>query len=120
MLPISAPRPQAPRRRGYRRLFYVDHTNLRLYVPPQWQGYLPVHTSGTSVLAFWGPNNVISIKAGAEAAAFVRDVKEFVLDFVDSKHVAPKTHVDHYAEHIGRQVLVCENPQRVVTLRAVE
>ena len=70
------------------------------------------------MLAFWGPNNVISVTAGAKAA-FVRDVKEFVLDFVDSKHVAPKTHVDHYAEQIGRQVLVCEDPQRVVTLRAV-
>ena len=71
------------------------------------------------MLAFWGPDNVISVKACAEAAS-VRDVKEFVLDFVDSKHVAPKTHIDHYAKHIGRQVLVCENPQRVVTLRAVE
>jgi hypothetical protein len=70
------------------------------------------------VLAFWGPNNVISVKAGA-VAAFVRDVRKFVLDFVDWKHVALKTHVDYYAEQIGRQVLVCENPQRVVTLRAV-
>ena len=61
---------------------------------PQWQGYLPVHTSGTSVLAFWDPNNVVSVKAGGEAAFGVRDVKEFVLDFVDSNHVALKTHVD--------------------------
>jgi hypothetical protein len=59
----------------------------------QLQGYLPVHKSGTSVLAFRYPNNVTSVKAGAEAA-FVRDVKEFVLDFVDSNHVALKTHVD--------------------------
>jgi hypothetical protein len=56
------------------------------------------------VLAFWGTNNVISVKAGAEAA-FVRDVKGFVLDSVDSKHVALKTHVGHYAKQIGRQVL---------------
>ena len=70
------------------------------------------------MLAFWDPNNVTSVKAGAEAA-FVRDVKEFVLDFVDSNHVALKTHVSHYAEQIGRQVLVCENPQRGVTLRVV-
>jgi hypothetical protein len=46
------------------------------------------------VLAFWDPNNVVSVKAGGEAAFGVRDVKEFVLDFVDSNHVALKTHVD--------------------------
>jgi hypothetical protein len=45
------------------------------------------------------------IKAGAEA--FARDVKEFVLDFVDPGHFALETHV-WILRQADRQVLLCE------------
>ena len=77
-------------------LFYDYRTNLQLY--PQWQEYL--RTSGVPVLALWGANDDIFIKAGAEA--FARDVKDLVLDFVDSGHFPLETHVEHYAEQIDK------------------
>jgi len=77
-------------------LFYDYRTNLQLY--PQWQEYL--RTSGVPVLALWGANDDIFIKAGAEA--FARDVKDLVLDFVDSGHFALETHVEYYAEQIDK------------------
>jgi len=77
-------------------LFYDYRTNPKLY--PQWQEYL--RTSGVPVLALWGENDVIFVKAGAEA--FARDVKDFVLDFVDSGHFALETHVEYYAEQIDK------------------
>jgi pimeloyl-ACP methyl ester carboxylesterase len=77
-------------------LFYDYRTNLQLY--PQWQEYL--RTSGVPVLALWGANDDIFIKAGAEA--FARDVKDLVLDFVDSGHFALETHVEYYAEQINK------------------
>ena len=87
-------------------LFYDYRTNPKLY--PQWQEYL--RTSGVPVLAIWGANDPIFVKAGAQA--FARDVKDFVLDFVDSGHFALETHVEYYAEQIDK-VLVCEDPQGV-------
>jgi pimeloyl-ACP methyl ester carboxylesterase len=77
-------------------LFYDYRTNPKLY--PQWQEYL--RTSGVPVLALWGANDVIFVKAGAEA--FARDVKDLVLDFVDSGHFALETHVEYYAGQIDK------------------
>ncbi|KAI0296114.1 Alpha/Beta hydrolase protein [Multifurca ochricompacta] len=79
-------------------LFFDYRTNIDSY--PRWQEYL--RTSGVPVLALWGQNDVIFIKAGAEA--FARDVKEkdFVLDYVDSGHFPLETHVEHYAEKIDQ------------------
>ena len=77
-------------------LFYDYRTNLQLY--PQWQEYL--RTSGVPVLALWGANDDIFIKAGAEA--FARYVKDLMLDFVDSGHFALETHVEYYAEQIDK------------------
>lgn len=77
-------------------LFYDYRTNLQLY--PEWQEYL--RTSGVPVLALWGANDDIFIKAGAEALA--RDVKDLVLEFVDSGHFPLETHVEYYAEQIDK------------------
>jgi pimeloyl-ACP methyl ester carboxylesterase len=77
-------------------LFYDYGKNPQLY--PRWQEYL--RTSGVPVLALWGKNDVIFVKAGAEA--FARDVKDLVLDFVDSGHFALETHVEYYAEQIDK------------------
>jgi pimeloyl-ACP methyl ester carboxylesterase len=77
-------------------LFYDYGTNPQLY--PRWQEYL--RTSDVPVLALWGKNDVIFVKAGAEA--FARDVKDLVLDFVDSGHFALETHVEYYAEQIDK------------------
>ena len=79
-------------------LFYDYGTNLKLY--PQWHEYL--RKSGVPVLAIWGQNDVIFIKAGAEA--FARDVKDkdLVLEFVDSGHFALETHVEYFAEQIDK------------------
>jgi pimeloyl-ACP methyl ester carboxylesterase len=77
-------------------LFYDYRTNLQAY--PRWQEYL--RTSGVPVLALWGANDDIFIKAGAEA--FARDVKDLVLEFVDSGHFALETHVEYYAEQIDK------------------
>jgi pimeloyl-ACP methyl ester carboxylesterase len=77
-------------------LFYDYRTNPQRY--PQWQQYL--HTSGVPVLALWGANDAIFVRAGAEA--FARDVKDFVLDFVDSGHFALETHIEYFAEQIDK------------------
>ena len=77
-------------------LFYDYRTNLELY--PRWHEYL--RTSGVPVLALWGKNDPIFVKAGAEA--FARDVEDFVLDFVDSGHFALETHVEYYTEQIDK------------------
>jgi pimeloyl-ACP methyl ester carboxylesterase len=77
-------------------LFYDYGTNPKLY--PRWQEYL--RTSGVPVLAIWGANDPIFIKAGAEA--FKRDVKDLVVDYVDSGHFALETHVEYFAELIDK------------------
>ncbi|KAI0286556.1 hypothetical protein BC826DRAFT_1108769 [Russula brevipes] len=77
-------------------LFYDYRTNPQRY--PQWQQYL--RTSGVPVLALWGANDAIFVKAGAEV--FARDVKDFVLDFVDSGYFALETHVEYFAERIDK------------------
>ena len=77
-------------------LFYDYGTNPKLY--PRWQEYL--RTSGVPVLAIWGANDPIFVKAGAEA--FKRDVKDLVLDSVDSGHFALETHVEYFAEKIDK------------------
>ena len=77
-------------------LFYDYRTNLQLY--PRWQEYL--RTSGVPVLALWGKNDAIFVEAGAEA--FRRDVKDLVVDYVDSGHFALETHVGYYAEQIDK------------------
>ena len=77
-------------------LFYDYGTNPKLY--PRWQEYL--RTSGVPVLAIWGANDPIFVKAGAEA--FKRDVKDLVLDSVDSGHFALETHVEYFAEQIDK------------------
>jgi pimeloyl-ACP methyl ester carboxylesterase len=75
-------------------LFYDYRTNVELY--PRWQQYL--RESGVSVLALWGKNDSMFVKAGAEA--FKRDVKDLVLGFVDSGHFALETHVEEFGERI--------------------
>jgi pimeloyl-ACP methyl ester carboxylesterase len=80
-------------------LFYDYGTNPKLY--PLWQEYL--RTSGVPVLAIWGVNDPIFIKAGAEA--FKRDVKDLVVDYVDSGHFALETHVEYFAEQIDKFLL---------------
>ena len=77
-------------------LFYDYRTNPERY--PQWQEYL--RASGVPVLALWGENDPIFVKAGAEA--FKRDVKDLVLAFVDSGHFALETHVEEFAEQIDK------------------
>lgn len=77
-------------------LFYDYGTNPGLY--PRWQEYL--RASGVPVLALWGANDPIFVRAGAEA--FKRDVKDLVLDFVDSGHFALETHVEYFAEQIDK------------------
>jgi pimeloyl-ACP methyl ester carboxylesterase len=77
-------------------LFYDYGTNPQLY--PRWQEYL--RTSGVPVLDLWGKNDIIFVKAGTDAFAF--DVKDLVLDFVDSGHFALETHVEYYAEQIDK------------------
>jgi pimeloyl-ACP methyl ester carboxylesterase len=77
-------------------LFYDYGTNPKLY--PVWQEYL--RTSRVPVLAIWGANDPIFIKAGAEA--FKRDVKDLVVDYVDSGHFALETHVEYFAEQIDK------------------
>ncbi|KAF8265706.1 putative hydrolase or acyltransferase of alpha/beta superfamily [Lactarius quietus] len=77
-------------------LFYDYGTNLGHY--PRWQEYL--RTSGVPVLALWGRNDPVFVKAGAEA--FKRDVKDLVLDYVDSGHFALETHVEYFAEQIDK------------------
>jgi len=52
------------------------------------------------VLALWGANDPVFVKAGADA--FKRDVKDLVLDFVDSGHFALETHVEYFAEQIDK------------------
>jgi hypothetical protein len=59
-------------------LFYDYPTNLELH--PRWQEY--IRASGAPVLALWGENDPIFVKAGSEA--FGRDMKDLVLDIVDS------------------------------------
>jgi pimeloyl-ACP methyl ester carboxylesterase len=77
-------------------LFYDYRTNLQFY--PRWQEYL--RTSGVPVLALWGKNDVIFVEAGAEA--FRRDVKDLVVDLVDSGHFVLETHVEYCAEQIDK------------------
>ena len=72
-------------------LFYDYRTVLQLY--PQYQGHC---TSDFPVLALWGANDGVFIKASA--VAFTRDAKDLVSDFVDSENFALKTHVEYYAE----------------------
>ena len=86
-------------------LLYDYRTDPKLY--PQWQEYL--RTSGVPVLAIWGSNDPIFVKAGAQA--FARDVKDLVLDFVDSAHFALETHVEYYAEQINK--FLSASPQGV-------
>ena len=77
-------------------LFYDYRTNIQRY--PQWHEYL--RTSGVPVLACWGAHDESFIKAGAEA--FARDVKDFLLEFVDSGHFALETHVEYIAEKVDK------------------
>ncbi|KAI9451000.1 Alpha/Beta hydrolase protein [Lactarius psammicola] len=85
-----------PRRARGLALFYDYRTNPKLY--PRWQEYL--RASGVPVLALWGANDPIFVRAGAEA--FARDVKDLVLDFVDSGHFALETHVEYFAEKMDK------------------
>ncbi|KAI0265932.1 Alpha/Beta hydrolase protein [Gloeopeniophorella convolvens] len=76
------------------RLFFDYRTNPKQY--PQWHEYL--RSSGVPVLAIWGANDAVFVKAGAEA--FKRDAKDFVLELVDSGHFPLETLVGHFAERI--------------------
>ncbi|KAH7316850.1 putative hydrolase [Stachybotrys elegans] len=63
-------------------LFYDYRTNLPLY--PSFQEYF--RTSNVPVLAMWGENDEIFVKAGAEA--FRRDVKRLQVSYLDAGHFA--------------------------------
>ncbi|KAI0065729.1 alpha/beta-hydrolase [Artomyces pyxidatus] len=75
-------------------LFYYYGTNPPLY--PQFHEYL--RKSGVPVLAMWGANDAVFVKAGAEA--FKRDVKDIVVKLVDTGHFALETHVEEFAKEI--------------------
>jgi len=78
-------------------LFFDYRTNLALY--PKFHEYL--RTSGVPVLAMWGANDDIFVKAGAEA--FRKDVRPELLEvrLVESGHFPLETHVEDYAKEIN-------------------
>lgn len=67
-------------------LIFDYQSNVRLY--PRFQEYL--RERRPPLLAVWGKNDPSFIPAGAEA--FVRDVPDAVVDFVDSGHFALESH----------------------------
>ncbi len=75
-------------------LIFDYQTNVALY--PVFQHYLREHQP--RLLAIWGKNDPSFIPAGAEA--FLRDVPEAVVEFVDSGHFALESCCDEIAEKI--------------------
>ena len=75
-------------------LFWDYRNNVEQY--PAWQQWL--RQSGVPVLAVWGGNDSIFLKAGAEA--FKRDVKDIEVVLLDGGHFVLETHVEEVAERI--------------------
>ncbi len=68
--------------------------NFKLY--PKFQEYF--RTSRVPVLAIWGANDVLFLKAGAEA--YARDVQDLKLILLDTGHFAPETHAKEIADEM--------------------
>lgn len=68
--------------------------NFKLY--PKFQEYF--RTSKVPVLAIWGANDVLFLKAGAEA--YARDVQDLKLILLDTGHFAPETHAKEIADEM--------------------
>ncbi|KAA1477304.1 alpha/beta hydrolase fold protein [Dentipellis sp. KUC8613] len=75
-------------------LFYDYRTNVALY--PRFAEWL--RTSGVPVLAMWGENDTIFVKAGAEA--YRRDARVLEVRYVDSGHFALETNEGLFAREI--------------------
>lgn len=76
-------------------LFWDYRTNVEQY--PAWQAWL--RQSRVPVLAVWGGNDSIFVKAGAEA--FKRDVEDLEVVLLDGGHFVLETHVNEVAEKIN-------------------
>ncbi|ESZ92522.1 hypothetical protein SBOR_7094 [Sclerotinia borealis F-4128] len=77
-------------------LFYDYRTNIELY--PDFQKFF--RDSDVPVLAVWGENDEIFVKAGAEG--FRRDCKSLVVEYLDAGHFALETNVEEIADAILR------------------
>jgi pimeloyl-ACP methyl ester carboxylesterase len=75
-------------------LFYDYRTNVELY--PEFQAWL--RKSQVPTLASWGKNDVIFVKAGAEA--FKRDLPHAEVRLLDAGHFAVETHTVEIARLI--------------------
>lgn len=75
-------------------LFYDYRNNITLY--PQFHEYF--RTSQVPVLAIWGKNDTIFVKAGAEA--YAKDVKKFELRLLDTDHFALELNEPLFADEI--------------------
>jgi len=75
-------------------LFWDYRTNVDQY--PAWQEWL--RKSRVPVLAVWGRNDQIFVKAGAEA--YKKDVKDLEVVLLDGGHFVLETHVEEVAEKI--------------------
>ncbi|KAL5116955.1 hypothetical protein ACEQ8H_005173 [Pleosporales sp. CAS-2024a] len=76
-------------------LFYDYRTNVDKY--PEWQAWLK--KSQVPLLAAWGKNDAIFVKAGAEA--FKRDVPDAEVHLLDAGHFVVESH----AREIGALIL---------------
>ena len=75
-------------------LFKDYENNFKLY--PKFHEYF--RSSKVPVLAIWGANDVLFLKAGAEA--YARDVQDFELSLLDTGHFAPETHAKEIADEM--------------------
>lgn len=77
-------------------LFYDYQTNVASY--PSWHQYF--RTKSPRALVLWGKNDPSFGPAGA--VAFKRDLKDVIVEFVDSGHFALETHLEVYAAKIDK------------------
>jgi pimeloyl-ACP methyl ester carboxylesterase len=75
-------------------LFYDYRKNLTLY--PAWHRYL--RTAQPPLLAVWGKNDPIFLPAGAEA--FLRDVPNAEVHFLETGHFALEEESDRIADYV--------------------
>ncbi len=73
-------------------MFKDYENNVKLY--PKFHEYF--RSSKVPVLAIWGANDVLFLKAGAEA--FARDVQDFKLVLLETGHFAIETHAKEIAD----------------------
>ena len=75
--------------------FFKDYeNNFKPY--PKFHEYF--RSSKVPVLAIWGANDVLFLKAGAEA--YARDVQDFKQVLLDTGHFAPETHAEEIADEM--------------------